>query len=108
MTSTAQRIRTAAVRDVRIHAARHTVATLLIEQGVNIHVVQQNLSDTRVTTTTARYTHISTPLMRDAGERLTSALWEIPSRCNHDVPKDQKGPLPRSGRGPPTCGGSGI
>jgi hypothetical protein len=32
-------------------------------------------SATRVTTT-ERYAHVSTPLMRDAGERLASALWK--------------------------------
>ncbi|MFI7690760.1 tyrosine-type recombinase/integrase [Nonomuraea sp. NPDC049655] len=64
----------AGVQDVRVHNARHTATTLLIEQGVNIRVVQQVLGHTNVTTT-ERYTHVSTPLMRDAGERLASALW---------------------------------
>ncbi|MFI9593581.1 tyrosine-type recombinase/integrase [Nonomuraea sp. NPDC052265] len=67
-------LKQAGVRDVRIHDARHTAATFLIEQDVNIRVVQQVLGHTRVTTT-ERYTHVSTPLMRDAGERLASALW---------------------------------
>ncbi|MEV4581878.1 tyrosine-type recombinase/integrase [Nonomuraea jabiensis] len=67
----------AGVRDVRVHDARHTATTLLIEQGVNIRVVQQVLGHTRVTTT-ERYTHVSAPLMRDAGERLASALWGNP------------------------------
>ncbi|MEV4167772.1 tyrosine-type recombinase/integrase [Nonomuraea sp. NPDC049709] len=70
-------LKQAGVRDVRVHDARYTAATLLIEQGVNIRVVQQVLGHTRVTTT-ERYTHVSTPLMRDAGERLASALWGNP------------------------------
>ncbi|MER7361681.1 tyrosine-type recombinase/integrase [Nonomuraea wenchangensis] len=70
-------LKQAGVRDIRVHDARHTAATLLIEQGVNIRVVQQVLGHTRVTTT-ERYTHVSTPLMRDAGERLASALWGNP------------------------------
>ncbi|YCK42594.1 tyrosine-type recombinase/integrase [Actinomadura sp. ATCC 39365] len=57
----------------RIHDARHTATTVLIEQGVNIRIVQQVLGHTRVTTT-ERYTHVSTPLVRDAGE-LASTLW---------------------------------
>ncbi len=67
-------LRQAGVRDVRVHDARHTAATLLIEQGVNIRVVQGVLGHTRVTTT-ERYTHVSTPLMRESGEQLASALW---------------------------------
>ncbi|MER6003843.1 tyrosine-type recombinase/integrase [Nonomuraea angiospora] len=67
----------AGVRDTRVHDARHTAATLLIEQGANIRVVQQVLGHTRVTTTEG-YTHVSTSLMRDAGERLASALWGNP------------------------------
>ncbi|MET9247651.1 tyrosine-type recombinase/integrase [Nonomuraea sp. NPDC003709] len=61
----------------RVHDARHTAATLLIEQGANIRVVQQVLGHTRVTTT-ERYTHVSTPLMPDAGEQLASAPWGNP------------------------------
>ena len=32
-------LRQAGVRDARVHGARHTAATLLIEQGVHIRVV---------------------------------------------------------------------
>ena len=44
-------LRQAQVRDARVHDARHTAATLLIEQGVHIRVVQEVLGHTRVTTT---------------------------------------------------------
>ncbi|MGS2644209.1 tyrosine-type recombinase/integrase [Streptosporangium sp. G12] len=53
-------LKQAGVRDVRVHDARHTAATPLIEQGVNIRVVQEVLGHTRVTTT-ERYAHVSTP-----------------------------------------------
>ncbi|RSN01231.1 hypothetical protein DMB42_40335 [Nonomuraea sp. WAC 01424] len=62
----------AGVRDVRVRDACHTATTVLIEQGVNIRIVQQVLGHARVTTT-ERYTHVSTPLVRDAGE-LASTL----------------------------------
>jgi integrase len=65
----------AGVRDVRVHDARHTAATLLIEQGVHIRVVQEVLGHTRVTTT-ERYTHVATLQMRDASERISQALWD--------------------------------
>ena len=54
--------------------ARHTAATLLIEQGVHIRVVQEVLGHTRVTTT-ERYTHVATLQMKDASERMDQALW---------------------------------
>ena len=64
----------AGVGDARVHDARHTAATLLIEQGVHIRVVQEVLGHTRVTTT-ERYTHVATLQMRDASERMSEALW---------------------------------
>ena len=51
-----------------------TAATLLVEQGVHIRVVQEILGHTRVTTT-VRYTHVATPQMKDASERMDEALW---------------------------------
>ena len=67
-------LRRAGVRDARVHDARHTAATLLIEQGVHIRVVQEVLGHTRVTTT-ERYTHVATLQMKDASERMSKALW---------------------------------
>ncbi|MER7352340.1 tyrosine-type recombinase/integrase [Nonomuraea dietziae] len=67
-------LRQAGVRDARVHDARHTAATLLIEQGVHIRVVQEILGHTRVTTT-ERYTHVATMQMKDASGRMDSALW---------------------------------
>ena len=62
------------LRDARVHDARHTAATLLIEQGVHIRVVQEVLGPTRVTTTES-YTHVTMLQMRDASERISEALW---------------------------------
>jgi integrase len=67
-------LRQAQVRDARVHDARHTAASLLIEQGVHIRVVQEVLGHTRVTTT-ERYTHVATLQMKDASERMDQALW---------------------------------
>ena len=64
----------ARVRDGRLHDARHTAGTLLIERGVHIRVVQEILGHTRVTTT-EKYTHVASPQVRDATERLGAALW---------------------------------
>ena len=66
-------LRQAQVRDARVHDARRTAATLLIEQGVHIRVVQEVLGHTRVTTT-ERYTHVATLQRKDASERMDQAL----------------------------------
>jgi integrase len=64
----------AGVRDARLHDGRHTSATLLLEQGVDIRVVMELLghSDLRVTT---RYAHVASPLAKEAARRIGSALW---------------------------------
>jgi integrase len=67
-------LRAAGVRDGRLHDARHTAATLLLEQGVHIRVVQEILGHARVTTT-QRYTHVASLQVKDAAERMGAALW---------------------------------
>jgi site-specific recombinase XerD len=67
-------LRAAGVRSVRVHDGRHTAATLLIEQGVHIRTVQEVLGHSRITVT-ERYTHVASPMVRDAAERMEKALW---------------------------------
>lgn len=64
----------AGVRDGRLHDGRHTSATLLLEQGVDVRVVMEILghSDLRVT---QRYTHVGSPLAQEAARRMGRALW---------------------------------
>jgi integrase len=57
-----------------VHAQRHTAATLLLDQGVALAVVQEMLghSDIRVT---RGYTHGSSPLTIEAARRMGAVLW---------------------------------
>jgi integrase len=64
----------AKVRDTRLHDARHTAATLLLEQGVDIRVVQQILGHSTLAVT-KRYTHVTDKLAHDAADRIGRALW---------------------------------
>jgi integrase len=64
----------ARIRDARVHDGRHTAATLLLEQGVHPRVVMEILghSDIRLT---ERYSHVASPMARDAAARMNTALW---------------------------------
>jgi integrase len=57
-----------------VHAQRHTAATMLIDEGVAVTVVQEMLghSDIRVT---RGYVHTSSPVARDAAARMGAALF---------------------------------
>ncbi len=67
-------LKAAGVRDARLHDARHTAATLLLEQGVDIRVVQEILGHSTLAMT-RRYTHVTSKLAKDAADRMGRALW---------------------------------
>ncbi|MCZ4557921.1 site-specific integrase [Rhodococcus maanshanensis] len=51
--------------DVPLHAARHTTATLLLEAGVDIHIISQILGHSAILTTQG-YAHVDQTLARQA------------------------------------------
>jgi integrase len=67
----------AGVGEVRLHDARHTAATLLLEQGVDIRVVQEILGHSTLAVT-KKYTHVTNQLARDAADRMARVLWPGP------------------------------
>jgi integrase len=67
----------AGVRATRLHDARHTAATLLLEQGVDIRVVQEILGHSTLMVT-KKYTHVTSRLARDAADRMARILWPGP------------------------------
>ena len=70
-------LKTARVRDARLHDARHTAATLLLAQGVDQRVVMEILGHSQISMTT-RYTHVLPQVMTDAADRIGQALWGSP------------------------------
>ena len=63
----------AGLPQVRLHDARHGVATLLLEAGVDIHVIQTILGHSSVLVTKG-YAHVNTSLARDGLERMEKLL----------------------------------
>jgi site-specific recombinase XerD len=70
-------LKAAGVRDARLHDARHTAATLLLEQGVDIWVVQEVLGHSTLTVT-KKYAHVTSRLAKEAAARMSLAVWDAP------------------------------
>jgi len=68
-------LRSAGVRDARLHDARHTAASLLLLQGVPARVAMDILGHSAISLTLNTYSHVVPELARDAAERMERALW---------------------------------
>jgi integrase len=71
-------LRSAGVRDARLHDARHTAATLLLLQGVDIRTVMAIMGWTEMATA-QRYVHAVDELRHEAARRMGTALWRPPT-----------------------------
>lgn len=61
-------------KNIRWHDLRHTNATLLIESGVNLKVVQDRLGHSLMQTTADIYSHVTKKMNREATAKLTSLI----------------------------------
>lgn len=57
-----------------VHAMRHSAATIALDEGVALAVVQELLGHSDILVT-REYTHVSSPLARDGAERVGRALF---------------------------------
>ena len=73
-----QILRDAGVREVRLHDARHTAATLLLLQGVDIRTVMAIMGWTEMATA-QRYVHAVDELRHEAARRMGATLWRPPT-----------------------------
>ena len=68
-------LRDAGVRDARLHDARHTAATLLLQQGVHPRVVTSILGHAEIGLTHGTYSHVVPELSTEAARSMEQALW---------------------------------
>ncbi len=68
-------LKAAGVRDARLHDARHTAATMLLQQGVPARVAMQVLGHSQISLTLGTYSHVVPELADEAAERMGAALW---------------------------------
>lgn len=65
----------AKVPQARLHDARHTAATLLLQQGVPARVAMEMLGHSQISLTLGTYSHVVPELAEDAARRMGKALW---------------------------------
>ncbi|MCZ7458964.1 site-specific integrase [Streptomyces sp. WMMC940] len=87
-------LRKAGLRRIRFHDLRHSTATLLLEQGVELVVIKELLGHARIGVTATVYAHVRLRLQRDAINTLSTAL---------DGPANDKS-AHDDGDDPPLCG----
>jgi integrase len=87
-------LRKAGLRRIRFHDLRHSTATLLLEQGVELVVIKELLGHAHIGVTATVYAHVRLRLQRDAINTLSTAL---------DVPAGQDS-TSDDGNDPPRCG----
>ncbi|RAJ54325.1 phage integrase family protein [Streptomyces sp. PsTaAH-130] len=64
----------AELRTIRFHDLRHSTATLLLEQGVDLVVIKELLGHAHIGVTATVYAHVRLRLQRDAIDTLSTAL----------------------------------
>jgi integrase len=67
-------LRKAGLRRIRFHDLRHSTATLLLEQGVELVVIKELLGHAHIGVTASVYAHVRIRLQRDAIDLLGNAL----------------------------------
>ncbi len=83
----------AGLRRIRFHDLRHSTATLLLEQGVDLVVIKELLGHAHIGVTATVYAHVRLRLQRDAIDLLGRALY-APATTGQ----------PNDGDDPPRCG----
>ena len=86
----------AEVRDGRLHDARHTAATLLLEQGVDARVVMEILGHSQITLTQNTYQHVMPKVIADATQRVATVLFATTATTTAPSPEKQEPPPPAS------------
>ncbi|MDQ0809378.1 integrase [Streptomyces sp. B3I7] len=76
-------LHSAGLRTIRFHDLRHSTATLLLEQGVDLVVIKELLGHAHICVTAGVYAHVRLRLQRQAIDTLNDAL-----SATNDAPED--------------------
>lgn len=79
-------LRDARLRPIRFHDLRHSTATLLLEQGVELVVIKELLGHAHIGVTATVYAHVRLRLQRQAIDLLGHALGNLDQSDDRDDP----------------------
>ncbi|MDX3855935.1 site-specific integrase [Streptomyces sp. AK02-01A] len=84
-------LRKAGLRRLRLHDLRHSTATLLLEQGIELVVIKELLGHAHIGVTATVYAHVRLRLQRDAIDTLSTALGS-PTNTTGNGDNDERPP----------------
>jgi integrase len=71
-------VRRAGVKPIRLHDTRHTMASLMLKQGVHPKIVQERLGHASIQITLDTYSHVAPGLQKAAAERFDELVNHTP------------------------------
>ncbi len=84
----------AGLRRIRFHDLRHSTATLLLEQGVELVVIKELLGHAHIGVTATVYAHVRLRFQRDAIDTLSNALGSLENDKTTHSGGDEPPPCP--------------
>ena len=64
----------AGVKDIRLHDARHTHASIMLKRGIHPKIVQERLGHSSIQMTLDTYSHVAPGLQQKAADAFESAV----------------------------------